>query len=108
LQFNIYYLVWIFFVSIQTSLFFSYWLKAREQQKKWDKEFKKQKEAGFDIVEFVLYNNMAYWMENNSMIRAKCKDRKVFCSTKEIINPFELKDIDVSEYFEIMTKLEKR
>jgi hypothetical protein len=84
-----------------------FYLKHREQQKKWDKEFEKQKEAGFDIVEFLVYNSKAYWMEENFVVRAKYKDKKVFMSTKERVNPLEIKDIDISEYMNILSKLER-
>ena len=84
-----------------------FYLKHRKQQKKWDKEFENQKKTGLDIVEFLVYNNKAYWMEKNSVVRARYADKKVFLSTKEKVDPFEIKDMDISEYMSILQKLEQ-
>lgn len=108
MNFNTYYFIWIFFVSIQTYCFVMFYLKHRKQQKKWDEEFKKQKETGLDMVEFLVYNDKAYWIEKNSVVRARYANRKVFLSTKEKVDPFKIKDVDISEYMGILSKLEQR
>lgn len=107
MNFNFYYLVSIFFLGIQTCFFVGIYLKYRDQKQKWDKEFADIDESEVDTYTFLVYNSKAYWMEENSVVRAKYKDKKVFMSTKEKVNPLEIKDMDISEYMNILSKLEK-
>jgi len=46
-------------------------------------------------------------MEKNSVVRARYADKKLFLSNKEKVDPFEIKDMDISEYMSILQKLEQ-
>lgn len=52
-----------------------------------------------------MYNNKAYWQEKDLMYRGQYKDGKIFMKTIEKIDPFEVKDISVTELFDILDKL---
>jgi hypothetical protein len=103
-NYNLFWIAWLFLSIIQTSLFFSHWLKAREQQKKWDEHYKEVEEQ-VDTKLFLVYNNMAYWQEKNKMYRGKYKDGKIYMKTVEKVDPFNIKDISPAELFDILDKL---
>lgn len=104
MSFNIYYLFWIFLVSIQTFFFIRYYIKSREQQKKWDKKYNMSFEE-VDTKMFLVYNDKAYWQEKDLMYRGNYRDGKISMKTIEKVDPFEVKDISVSELFGILDKL---
>lgn len=91
-------------VSVQTIFFIRYYIKSREQQKKWDQQYDKSLEE-VDTRMFLVYNNKAYWQENNRMYRGNFKDGKIFMKTVEKVDPFEIKDVGPEELFGILDRL---
>jgi hypothetical protein len=101
-------MAWLFLAMIQTSLFFNYWLKSKEQQNKWDQYFEKETQYSqvLDTMMFLVYNSKAYWKKDGVIFRGSYKDGKVYMKTIEKIDPFELKDISPSELMTIIDRLE--
>lgn len=107
MNYSSFWIVWVILSVIQTSLFFSYWLKAKDQQKKWDEHYKdiQNSEQEVDMRLFLVYNNKAYWEDKNAIYRGSYKDGKIFMKTIEKIDPFEIKDISPMELMGILDQL---
>lgn len=63
------------------------------------------KEAGFASEDILVYNGLAYWMENGRVFKATHQD-VVHVNTKTAVDPLNQKDLDIREYMEILEKLE--
>jgi hypothetical protein len=105
---NFFWIAWLFIVLVQTFFLFNHWLKSKEQQKKWDKNFEIETDGSqwLDTMMFLVYNSKAYWKKDGSMYRGSYKDGKVYMKTIEKIDPFELKDISPAELMIILDRLE--
>jgi capsule polysaccharide export protein KpsE/RkpR len=92
--------IWLIFSSIQTFIFYDEWINKKNKKQKIKNQL-------LDTKTFCVYNNMAYWKEDEYTYRAFYNKGSIDIKTIEKVSPLEIKDISIGEVMEIMNGLER-